>query len=304
MEVKLGNEEGTHPLLPVMIFIPVLALILASGYFAGKLILGEYYHRLALNSAALNKALESYNFLIKAERTNPQADLYRVDLAQTNFALANGIAASKGPTEASPGGSLTDDDRRNIQTLLQQAIAEGRAATTLAPGSARNWEVLAQIYRQISGVAPNGTQFALDAYGRAIQADPLNPVLRVAVGGVYYSSKNFDLAVRFYDDSVALKPDYSNGLYNLAIALRDKGNTADAIRVAERLVAALQADTESDSYKTATELLSKLKEQASSQQPQSEIPLSALENQNLPKVLDKEDLGTPEKISTPPAVPR
>lgn len=310
MEVNLQSPQlnsgqagygSLHPLIPSMIFVPVLILALFGFYFLGKLALGEYYHKKALNSLSENNALGAYNLLIQAERVNPQADLYRVDLAQTNFALANGIALAKGPTQASPSGSLTDEDRRNIQQLLQQSIAEGRAAVQLSPRSAGNWEVLANIYRQISGVATAGTAFALDSYGKAIRQDPLNPLLRLTVGGIYYQAKNYDLAVRFFDDAVALKPDFSNGLYNLSIALRDKGNTQDSIKVAERLVANLQDKPTSEDYRKASELLSELKEKASEAVPAPTTqPSSPLEQSLLPKV----DIGEPEKISTPPAVQR
>lgn len=304
MEVNLASGYGSvPPLVTSLMLIPVLCLIVAGAYFLGKLSLGEYYHRKAIDALASNKGLEGYNNLVAAESKNPQIDLYRVDLAQTNFALANAIATQKGPSEASPGGSLTDSDRKNIQQLIQQAIAEGRAGVALAPKSAANWEVLANIYRQISGVAQNATQFSLDAYGRAIQLDPLNPLLRLAVGGVYYQAKNYDLAVRFFDDAVSLKPDYSNALYNLAIALREKGNIQDAIKVAEKLVASLQDKPDSKDYKLASELLSQLKEKAQtateSAKLQNPEPASALEKENLPKVIN---LPKPEKVSTPPAV--
>lgn len=298
MEVRLGTESGVHPLLPVIIFIPVLSLILACGYFTGKLTLGEYYHRLALNFASAQNPLFAYNHLILAEKANPQVDLYRVELAQTSLALANAIASQKGPTEASPSGSLTEADKNNIQQLLQQAIAEGRNATVLSPKSAQNWEVLANIYKQISGVAKNATAFSLDAYGRAIENDPLNPALRVAAGNVYYQAKNYDMAVRFFDDAVSIKPDFPNGLYNLALALRDKGNTSDAITVAERLVSNLQDKPESEDYKVAAELLSKLKEQSSTE-PAPEVQ-SPLDKSSVPDI----GLPQPEKISTPPAIPK
>ena len=298
METRLGTEFGIHPLLPTIIFIPVLALIFASGYFVGKLALGEYYHRQALNFAISNSAKESYNKLIQAERINPQSDLYRVELAQTSLALANGIASLKAPTEASPGGSLTNDDKTTIQQLLQQAIGEGRNATALSSRSAGNWEILAQIYRQISGVAPNATAFSLDAYGRAIRQDPLNPLLRVSTGSIYYAAKNYDMAIRFFDDAVSLKPDFPNALYNLSIALQDKGNTEESIKVAEKLVSTLQDKPESENYSKASELLSKLKERQilePSQQESSALDNSGVSNLSLPE---------PEKVATPPAIQR
>lgn len=299
IEVRLSTESGVHPLLPALIFIPILSLIFTSGYFVGKLALGEYYHRAALNLAAKGESLSAYNNLVLAEKANPEIDLYRVDLAQTSLALANAIASQKGPTEASPSGSLTDADKRNIQQLLQQSIAEGRNATTISPNSAQNWEALAQIYKQLSGVTENATAFSLDSYGRAIQQNPLNPLLRVGVGGIYYQLKNYDLAVRFFDDAVVLKPDFSNGLYNLAIALRDKGNRSEAIKIAEKLVSTLQDKPESVDYTTASNLLTELKNSESSAAPEDSGE-SALDKSSVPNL----GLPEPEKISTPPAVQR
>ncbi|MBI4038315.1 O-antigen ligase family protein [Candidatus Daviesbacteria bacterium] len=292
-----GNS--THFLIPTLVILPFIGIALAGVFFLGKLTLGEVYHRAALVAVAQNKGLDAYNNLVAAERFNSSIDLYRIDLLQTNFALANAIAAQRGPSEASPAGSLTDRDKGNIQTLLQQAIAEGRAAIALAPRSAANWETLALLYRQIQGVATNGLQFSLDSYGRAIFLDPLNPFLRLSVGGIYYQAKNYDLAVRFFDDAVSLKPDYANALYNLAIALRDKGNIQEAIQVTERLIGLLQDKPTSEDYKTASNLLAELREKLPPATQPTQSPPSALEQKNLPKVLD---LPQPEKISTPPAV--
>lgn len=299
-ETSIDFASSSNYLFLSLIILPIVALSLAGFYYTGKLAVGEFYHRQALLSVSQNKALDAYNSLVAAERANTQVDLYRVSLAQTNFGLANAIAAQKGPSEASPGGSLTDQDKINIQQLLQQAISEGRAAVALSPRSAGNWEVLASIYRQIQGVAQNALQFSLDSYGRAISLDPLNPILRLTVGGIYYQIKNYDMAVRFFDDAATLKPDYTNALYNLAIALREKGNFQEGIRVTERLVSLLQDKPESEDYQVASQLLAELKEKAPpTSQPTVATPSAALEQKNLPKVLN---LPQPESIATPPAV--
>lgn len=292
-------------ILPVILFIPMLILVSIGLWNTGTTLLSDYYHRLALNSAS-TKALDTYNHLVKAESLNPKIDLYRTDLAQTNFAIANNIAAQKGSSEASPGGSLTDQDKQNIQQLLSQAINEAKVATVLNPRSAQNWEILASIYRQISGVAQNALTFSLDAYGRAIQKDPLNPMLRLNVGGVYYSVKNYDLAIRFFTDAINLKPDFANGYYNLAIALRDKGDLTGAQAAAEKVIPLL--DTNSQDYKAAVDFLADIKSKSASKAAEiaeteslSQKPKksSALQKKDLPKVLD---LPEADKISTPEAV--
>ena len=227
--------------LPILIFIIFLIAAVPVSARAYNAVLADHYHRLAILEADRDGS-KTYEYLQKAEVLNPYIDLYRIDMAQTNLALANVIVSQKGPTEDNPEGMLTDDDRQTIQTLIAQAISEGRASVVISPRSARNWETLANIYRNIIGISGNALSFAFDAYSRAIQLDPVNPVLRVSVGSLYYSTGNYDLAIRFFTDAVNLKPDYVNGYYNLAIALRDKGDLESAKMVAEHTVRLLQLD--------------------------------------------------------------
>lgn len=296
--------------LPMVLMLAFIALLAFVYIKAVPMVLADYHHRLALDAAS-SRGLVTYNELVQSERLNPNVDLYRTDLAQTNFALANAIASAKGPTSASPSGSLTDTDKQNIQTLLSQSINEGRAAAALNPRSSQNWEILASIYRQISGVAQNALAFSLDSYGRSIQQDPLNPLLRLSVGGVYYSVKNYELAVRFFSDAVNLKPDFANGYYNLAIAARDKGDLQTAVLAAQQLTNLV--DKKSPDYQTASKLLSDLQAQASSsaqqstQTPPAAQQTSALEQKQLPKVLnlpEPSSIATPSAVATPSAKPQ
>lgn len=286
--------------LPSILLIISSALMGVSFFFGGKFVLADISHRQALNAVSQNQGVVAYNKLVAAEKLNPYNDLYRTDLAQTNFALASAIAQAKAPTDEAPQGSLTDEDKQNIQTLLQQSINEARTAVALSPRSAANWEILAALYRQISGVAQNALVFSLDSYGRAIFQDPLNPNLRLNVGGTYYAIQNYDLAIRFFTDAINLKPDYANGYYNLSVALRDKGDLNTAIAVAEKAVQFVEPN--SQDFKVATDYLNDLKNKASGgpAQPPAAEGTGVLQKEELPKVVD---VGTPpEKIATPPAI--
>lgn len=287
--------------LPSILLTVTVGLVLFSFYFGGKFTLADYHHRLALNAVAQNNGILAYNELIAAEKLNGVNDLYRTDLAQVNFALASAIASAKAPTESSPAGTLTDQDKQNISVLLQQSINEGRLATTLSPKSAVNWEILALLYRQISGVAENALVFSLDSYGKSILQDPLNPLLRLNVGGTYYAIKSYDLAIRFFTDSINLKPDFANGYYNLSVALRDKGDLNAALVAAQKVVELV--DKNSSDYKIANDYLNDLKNKINPPTPATPPAAEttgALKEESLPKVVD---VGNPpEKIATPAAV--
>jgi tetratricopeptide (TPR) repeat protein len=304
----LTNNNKQLDLFPVVIFILFLIAAVPVLYQTYHVAAADYYHRLALSQANKNGTL-TYQYLQKAEALNPTVDLYRVDMAQTNFALANALAVQKGPTQASPSGSLTAQDKATIQTLLSQAINEGRVAVTLSPRSARNWEVLGSVYRNITGVAQNALAFSLDAYGKAIQLDPLNPALRVNVGGIYYSVKRYDLAARFFSDATNLKPDYANAYYNLSIAYRDGGDFQNATTVAQQLVTLLQKTPNTPDYKAASKYLADLKAQAAAaanntqttQNAPATQTTSALQNTNVPGV-NVSNLNNPPKVTVPAPV--
>lgn len=296
-------------ILPILVFIPIFILTLVGFWQTYRIVSADIYHRLGLN-AINQRGLQAYDYLRAAENLNPVIDLYRSDMAQTNFLIANAIASAKAPNEASPTGSLTDQDKANIQQFLSQSINESRAAVAISPRSAQNWEVLASIYRQITGVAQNALEFSLDGYGRAISLDPYNPLLRLNIGGLYYSVRNYDMAIRFFDDAVNLKPDYANAYYNLSIALRDKGNLEEAQTIAEKTVQLLQTDTNNPDYQVAADYLKDLKARiATGSAKASDITApagaqnGALQNQSLPQV-PLEQLQTQPQVSTPPAVQR
>lgn len=298
MELSLGIKASTadnrhFDLLPVIVFVLFLIAAVPALYRGVNIVRADYYHRLALAQASKSGTL-TYQYLQKAESLNPVIDLYRVDMAQTNFALANAIASQKGPTKDNPKGTLTDQDKKTIQTLLSQSINEARASVAISPRSSRNWEVLAAIYRNIAGVAQNALTFSLDAYGRAIQRDPLNPALRINVGGIYYTIKNYDLAIRFYSDAANLKPDYANAYYNLAIALRDKGDLQNAKTVADQALALLKANKNTQDYKVVSQLVSDINAKTPAQQGNTALQGSGVNVNDLN--------NPPSEVATPAAV--
>ena len=267
-ELSLGIKASTadnqqFDLFPIILFIVFVIAAIPVLYKTTTMVIADYYHHQALLQANTNGAA-TYQDLQKAETLSPSIDLYRVDMAQTNFALANAIAAKAVPQNGK-AATLSTQDRQTIQTLLAQSINEGQASIALSPRSARNWEVLASIYQNISGVAQNALSFALAAYSQAVRLDPLNPTLRLNIGGIYYSVKNYDLATRFYTDAANLKPDYTNAYYNLAVAYRDKGDLQDALVVANQAVTLEQNNKNSSSYQVALALLNDLKAKLSGQ---------------------------------------
>ncbi len=296
------NYYITKNSLTLVISLVILLVVIYGIWSISRFFLADFTRLKALNSSS---GLIRAQSLISATNLNPNSDLYRIDLSQTTFSLANLIAQQKGPSESSPSGSLSQEDLVSIQQLISESITQAKIATILSPLNSRNWELLGSIYRQIIGVAPNASQFALDSYSKAILLDPTNPLLRLQMGLLYYSLKNYDLAVRFFSDAVNLKPDYTNAYYNLSIALREKGNLNEAENIAEAALPLVPKD--SPDYKIINTYLEDLRARiATGSANQSQITLteatsSALQQQELEDAITLPD--KPGQIATPSAVP-
>jgi len=220
-------------------------------YGAGRVWLADYYFRQSLKAFVQNRGLDVYNLQIKAISLNPWAENYRLSYSQTNFGLANALASN--PKE----GKLTDQDRQNISQLLSQAIREAKVAISLSPQKVTHWENLASLYQALINVAQDAESWAASSYLQAISLDPTNPILRVNLGGIFYALKNYDEAVRQFSLAVNLKPDYANAHYNLAAALKEKGQTAEAVRELEQTLSLVEFN--SNDFKKVSQELEELK---------------------------------------------
>lgn len=215
-EVPGVSVPKQFSLIPLGLLVIGVAI---AFYLGGRAYAADLHFWRSLVAFAENQGIEVYNRQIKALNLNPNHTSYRLAYAQTNFALANSLASQP---------ELTDQDRAQITQLVQQAIREAKLATVLGPRNAETWENLAQLYQNLLNFAQGSDQWAIAAYLQAVATDPINPRIRVNLGGLYYSLQNYDAAVRQFQNAVDLKPDFANGYYNLAAAYREQEKYVEA----------------------------------------------------------------------------
>jgi tetratricopeptide (TPR) repeat protein len=203
-EIRPKLEVNRYFLLTIL-----AGALLLSGFWYGRVAWADVLF--ARSVAALNRGEggNAYNWQIEALEKNPHSDTYRLGYAQTNLALAGAFSQNE---------DLTEQDQQQIAILIQQAIREAKSAVAINPFWSNNWLSLADIYRQIIGVAQEAEQWAIESLRQAIALDPVNPNLRVELGGLYFALGNFELAQRQFETAVNLKPDHANAHYNLAAA--------------------------------------------------------------------------------------
>lgn len=193
--------------------IPVILSLLVAGYLYGMAFYADILFTKSIKEVNNGQGIKAYDLVNKALSINRYSDKYHLFSAGINLALAENIAQK--------GNELTDKDKETISNLIQQAIAEGKAAVSVNPQKSSNWDALAGIYQTIIAYAKGADQFAVQALNQAIALDPTNPLLRIKLGGLYYSLGDYQSAIEVFKLAILAKPDFANAHYNLAIAYRD-----------------------------------------------------------------------------------
>ena len=230
-----------------LVTLPVIVGVFAFAYYGSRALYAEYQFKKGLDALVRNEAVPTYDLMREAISLNPYVDRYHATYSQVNLALVNAIAAK---------AEITDSDRSNIAQLIQQAIREAKATVALNPLDSGSWELLGRTYQAIIPLTSGAEAFAVDSIRQAIILDPINPNLRVTLGGLYYARADFDNAIRVFELAVATKPDLANSHYNLAFALREKGEIERAIN--QMSVVLSLVDKDSQDYQLAKATLEDL----------------------------------------------
>lgn len=221
------NERRYSRILPIVYFVIVLLFVGMPLYFTTQFVRSDLTFQRSLQAAAQNNGLETYNLQTAAIQLFQTRDIYHRSFSQTNLAIANSLASNQREQDASPSAEL----QQQITTLIQQAINEARAAVTISPMTAFNWNNLSSIYRSLIGFGENADQFTVITAQQAIALDPNNPQQYLELGGIYFQLQLFDEAIRQFQIAISLKSDYANAYYNLGHALEAKGDLENALAV-------------------------------------------------------------------------
>lgn len=215
------SRPKARAILSIGVAVVLILLVAGAAYFTVRVSAAEIAYKNGVDAAVANKGNESLGFISEAISLNPMIDTYHLGDSQVQLAMANALA--------SKGKDFSDSDRKMAVKYVQQALQEGKMATETNPLKVTNWENLAALYRSLFNLATGADRFTLAALSQAVTLDPTNPNLRLNQGGTYYALGDFDTAIGFFKQAVALKPDWANAHYNLSAALREKKDYQGAI---------------------------------------------------------------------------
>ncbi len=296
LSVVSGSEENvanvtlnTQSKVPaILMSLPFLAGVVTVAFFGTKVLAAEVTFQKALVALSKNDAKGTYDLMQKAIAQEPKVDRYHASFAQVNMALASSLASKK---------DITEDEKKTVSQLVQQAINEGKNTAVLNPQRSGNWELLASIYRQIMPFAQGADNFAIQTYTQAVALDPINPDLRISLGGVFYALGRYDEAIDAFKLAVLAKSDLANTHYNLAIAYREKKDFDNAITEMNTVLTLVKKD--SADYTLAIKVLDELQKN----KPAPKAAATGTDNLTAPQPVAPSNIKPPITLpedSTPP----
>jgi len=158
-------------------------------------------------------------------------------LAQLEYAqaLANKVTTDEKETE-----SLAT----TVANSLSQAVTAARNATELEPADSQHWLALAKIYEQFPADTPEAQEWAIRAYTKAIERDPTNPKLRIALAQTLSNQNQDKAALTILQQTLELDPLSTPTYYQAAQILLKQGDSQTASQLLEHILTTLTPSSE------------------------------------------------------------
>jgi len=258
-QVKLTDGSPVPLFVTALPLLAIAFLVTAGTYKSTR---AEYLFNQALVHGNSGDGVTAYDQVNQAIGIAPKIDRYHIYASQVNISLAGAIIQNNASQQ------LADADRETITKLVEQAINEAKTAVSLNPQKSTNWSNLATIYQAVAPFAQGAMDFAIQSTNQAIVLDPLDPQLRLTLGGMYFGAKAYDDAIDAFKTAVLAKPDWANAHYNLATAYREAGNLPKAIIEMKNVLALV--DKSSKDYETAQTELTALEDKLPKPSPNPE----------------------------------
>lgn len=207
-----------------ILFLVILMIASAGVTFKyAERFVSVFYFGNALSSTTIESAEASIG---RALLLN-QNDLYLRTYSQVYLSKINSLLSNN--TE------LTDEQRVSLQTSLTGAENGAIAATKYNPNNYLNFDMLGFVYKNSASLGVEGASAkAIEAYTEASRLNPKNPLLKLELARVSFIDKKTKEAKDFALESIAIKPDFVQGLIFLAQIEKELGNNAAAVSYAEK----------------------------------------------------------------------
>ncbi len=210
-------------------FFSILSLVLiiiataAISFKYMERLVSVSYFRKALTASTVPNAEASINQAL-ALYVN---DLYLRAYAQVYLVKLNSIATKDSST-------LSDADKADLQTDLNQAVAGAQSATAYDPTNYLNFQALGSVYQSLASVGvKDANSKAVQAYSVAGTLNPNNPGIKLSMASASFADGKTKEAKDYGNAALTLKPDYIDALVFLSQIAKSENDNASALSYAQ-----------------------------------------------------------------------
>lgn len=215
---------GEFPLI-ALIFETITILLgfalLLSYFFGRNFYLADYFYQKGFLERDFDQKI---SFFQKATEFNPYQPYYQMALSQALISKA--LEKLQDPSF----------DPNTLQALFASSTFWAKMAKENGRGNILYQQNLANIYRELIGIATNAEEWAEKYYQEAINLEPKNPLFYIEIGKIKARLKKFDEARQNFDKALALAPHLPFAKIQIALLLEQEGRQAEAISEFEKLV--------------------------------------------------------------------
>jgi tetratricopeptide (TPR) repeat protein len=203
----------------------ILVLLIVAGYFFGiKFYLADYNYTRSLYEPDLDKKI---SMLQRASALNPYQPYYQMVTSQ---ALLSRLQQELSKPQK-------EQDKNLLTTYVSLSLdLYAKNAARIAPGQITAWQNLANIYRDLVGLAEGADKWGIKTYSRAIELEPKNPILYTERGKIYLFQNKIEEAKNDFQKAIELAPNYPDPQIQMALTEEREGKTKEAINRLEELV--------------------------------------------------------------------
>lgn len=196
------------------------------------------YFRKALTAQTLPAAQEAISKALSLYSN----DLYLRTYSQIYLLKLSSIA-NKGES------ALSDADKADIQTSFDQAINGAQMAVKNNPLNYQNSSLLGSVYQAVGALGvKDAYSKAVLSYQDALNLNPLNPGLKLAMASASLVDKKPKEAEVYVKDALTLKSNYLDAWVVLSQILKSQGNNSDALYYAQVALSLAPGDKDLKQY--------------------------------------------------------
>ncbi len=221
-EVRVSKifKDVPETLLAADAILAVIAILFAAFLIgvAGKYKANVVFAKIADNNSEYTIEEKEIS-VINANKLDKKNSLYPISLTRIYLSRIKD-EIKKPPSEQSA----------NLMRDLAEAVVNSAVkATELSPNSVSAWELRGSVYRDIYSIADEAENAILTSFKKAIELEPLNPILLTELGKAYILTGDNTAAREVLDKALELKSEYEEAKIQLAIVKDKTGMPKEAI---------------------------------------------------------------------------